>query len=127
MVHHGDCNATTLQEHRDEPCHLNQSFLLYIGREVYVYFDGGGGRRCVSFSLLVADKFTKNSIFFGEKYLYLLLRFIENALTHVYTFFVFYQSLLEIIAWFIVFFRCNHQPNSHGQNFETQKVAYSYK
>jgi hypothetical protein len=58
--------------------------------------------------------YQKLNIFFREKYLYLLSRFIENASIDIYTFFVLYQSLLARIAWFIVFFRCNHQSNSHG-------------
>jgi hypothetical protein len=64
-----------------------------------------------------AVKHTKSQHFSREKYLYLLSRFIENARLKVYMFFVFYQSLLEIFAWFIVFFRCNHQSNPMVKTF----------
>jgi hypothetical protein len=68
---------------------------------------------------------SKSNQFFREKYLYLLPIIIENASIHVYTFFVLYQSLLAIFAWFIVFFRCNHQSITMVKIFKVQKVAES--
>jgi hypothetical protein len=68
---------------------------------------------------------SKSNQFFREKYLYLLPIFIENVSIHVYTFFWLYQSQLAIIAWFFVFFRCNHQSITMVKIFKMQKVAES--
>jgi hypothetical protein len=58
----------------------------------------------------------------------LLSRFIENASIHVYTFFVLYQSLLETIAWFIMFSRSNHQLKKWAKSTsDWQSLIFSKK
>jgi hypothetical protein len=47
---------------------------------------------------------------------------LEYTSTH---YFVLYQSLAEIIAWFIVVFRCNHQSVTMVKIFKTPKVVKS--
>jgi hypothetical protein len=65
---------------------LQQSLLLYKGRDIYVYFDGGGGRRWILSIFVRAFKHTKSEHFVSRKISTPFPRFIKNASIHVYSF-----------------------------------------
>jgi hypothetical protein len=94
----------------------------YIKEEISMLTLMMQGVEDVFLSIFIRELSTQNQNFFREKYLYLLTGFIENASIHDYSFFVFYQSPRETIAWFIVFFRCNHQSITMVKSLFFKKV-----
>jgi cell division protein FtsW (lipid II flippase) len=83
--------------------------LLHVGRDLYVYFDGGGARRWVSLNDVVAGEFTKTATnFFGAEYLPLPPRLRQNATIDVCTFL---SVLLISTVSFLYFYKQLNEIN----------------